>query len=109
MRLPAGGFHELLASHAARSLQQFEHFRGLATVAGRGLGTLGFLRAFWRFLGRAGLLPRLGGLAGATFARRAPALAFFLALVAMVSVACSVSVCSVFDVMIRSPLAVITA
>jgi hypothetical protein len=55
MRLPASRFHQLFGSYASRPLQQMEHDSGLAAVAGAG----GVLRAFGRFLGRAGLLPRL--------------------------------------------------
>jgi hypothetical protein len=85
MRLPPGGFQQFLRSHAA--LQQFEDGRRLATVAGTG----GFLSAFGRFLGWAGLLPALP-LPGATFARRAPGLAFFAAFVSVVAAVSSVNV-----------------
>ena len=55
MRLPASCFHQFLGGDPARSLEQFEHRGGLAAVP----CASGFLRAFGRFLGRAGLL---GGL-----------------------------------------------
>jgi hypothetical protein len=55
MRLPSGRFHQLLARYAAGTLQQIEHFGGLAAIP----GTLGFRRALGRFLGRGCLLPRL--------------------------------------------------
>jgi hypothetical protein len=60
MWLPAGGFQQFLGGCAARPLEQVEDLGGLATVAGGS----GFLRAFGRFLGRAGLLPRLPLLRG---------------------------------------------
>ena len=56
MRLPSAGLLKLLRCCAARPLQQVQDFGGFAAVAGAG----GFLRAFGRFLGRGGLLPRLG-------------------------------------------------
>jgi hypothetical protein len=89
MRLPASGFQQFLRSDAARPLQQFEDRRRLTAVAGAG----GFLSAFGRFLGWGGLLPPLP-LPGATFARRAPAVAFFVAFVSG-----AVSVCSVVEIM----------
>jgi hypothetical protein len=81
---------------------QIEDFRRLAAVA----GAFGFLRAFGRFLGLA-FFPDLG-FDGATFARRAPAWAFFVGFAAAFATGCAVSVCSAIDI-IFSPLAVITA
>jgi hypothetical protein len=46
---------------------------------------------------------------GATFARRAPAVAFFVGFGSADPAVGAVSICSVFVVIIRSPLAVITA
>jgi hypothetical protein len=54
MRLPVGGFHEFLHRGAARAFQQVEDLSRLAAASGGP-----FLSAFGRFLGGAGLLPRL--------------------------------------------------
>jgi len=66
MGLPAGRFHQLLAGNAARPLEQFEDRLGLAAFAGALLlGSFPRTGCFWlrgrfgRFLGWAGLLPRL--------------------------------------------------
>src|SRR5580704_16654361 len=55
MRLPFRRFHQFLGCDAARPLEQFEHFGGLAAVA----GLFGFLSASGCFLSRASLLNRL--------------------------------------------------
>jgi hypothetical protein len=52
MREPTRRFHQLLRGDSARPLQQFQNLRGLAAIAGLGLGSLGDL-AFLRALGRA--------------------------------------------------------
>jgi hypothetical protein len=56
MRLPTGGFHQFLGCDSAWPLEQFQNLVGLAAFA----GSFGFLSAFGRFLGGAGLLGRLG-------------------------------------------------
>ena len=55
MRLPTGRFHQFLGRYAACPLEQFQNLVRLAALA----GALRFLRAFGRFLGRAGILGRL--------------------------------------------------
>jgi hypothetical protein len=55
MRLPTTRLLQLLGRCPARPLEQIEDLGGLAAATGAG----GFRRALGRFLGRAGLLPRL--------------------------------------------------
>jgi hypothetical protein len=62
VRLPAGGFHELLQGGAAGALQQVEDLGGLAALAGACclLGRLGRHCAFGGLLRRVGLVARPG-------------------------------------------------
>ena len=100
MRLPAGGLHQLFGCDASRSLQQFQNAVRFAALARTGafLGLRTFL-GLGRFLSRTGLLPRLAFF-GATWARRAPALAFFFAFGSSAWTTVTASVVSLSDVML---------
>jgi hypothetical protein len=102
MWLPGCGFHQLLGGNAARPLQQFEHLGGLAAVA----GARRFLRALGRFPGLAFFADF--AFFGATWARRAPAVAFLVAFGSSAEAAGTAPASGV-DVMVFSPLVVISA
>jgi hypothetical protein len=107
MRLPARGFHQFFRCGAVWPLQQLQHERGLAALAGSG-GLFGLFLDFGPFLSRGGLLGRLalgGRNVGATFGGTGLLGGFRLSLDA---VAWVVSFSSVI-VVISAPLAVITA
>jgi hypothetical protein len=102
MWLPVCGFHQLFGGDAARSLEQFEHLGGLATVAGPG----GFLRALGAFLPGLAFLADLPFF-GATWAPRGATRAVLVAFVCSLRTGpCAVAVSAINSVILISPLAV---